>query len=955
MMKSITSLKKTLSLLSLLILGQVAAVAASKFYIENFSIAAGEEKEIAINLDNDATDITGFEGVIKLPAGLAINNNGYGNNTRAKANTSRINGMANYNPSTGLLKVMGMSTMKGTTGAVAYIKVTASTELAATSTIELTDFKVTHNKTAQEAAEAENATVTLTGGGSSEEPSDPSEYSVAFSLSESEVTMKAGETKTIDVLMTNKGTFTGLQAKLQLPEGIVVKDLAPNLGRLIPMGGGYDPATGNIAFIGEITGTEGALVSITIAPADGFTGTATIKVTDIVVTNSAAKTFKCDDMTLTVNVESSTEPEPVATTASFAFDKTELSLAAGESADVVVNMTNETGITGFQANMVLPAGITAEVTQGSRTEAAMIFQYNKDNDPQIVYFNTEAIAGNEGDVLKIKLTADETFKENGQVKMTAITLTGADSKTIKPADIVINITAAAPAELTFAQLVKKALDAVESGAATVTLDKDYVADAAVEVPLGKQLVIDGANFKLTMGEATNFVVNDNITLKNLKIDATALTKPLIALNATPAEGTKKNQEVYTDAATSDVNLLNAVTIDNVLVKNLKSNLLSSSKAAWAIVDFTLTNSIIQLNATGKHFIAMDGGGTTAIKNINIEGNTIYNLDATSDAYFIRYGNASNAAKVFGTNNGTSTFDYKINKNTLINTFKAKNWGNNTPNNKATAFTVTQNIFVDIPLVTKFVQGNCTKTVENNVTWGAAAESSIAETIEAAFETPTAELDLDAENGGINLTIGASTKAAQVQAGDPRWVVPFVAPEIDKTALENEITKANAMIPADADKTAEPEKTLAEAIVAAESAKEAAVFQEDVDKAVETLKAAENAYAKAGLTNEIAKANEMIPADADKTVEPAKALADAIAAAQAVADQTDPAPATTEELQAATEALKAAEEAYKTATGISTVKAAANEQNGAIYNLNGVRVTNPAKGVYIQNGKKVVIK
>lgn len=42
------------------------------------------------------------------------------------------------------------------------------------------------------------------------------------------------------------------------------------------------------------------------------------------------------------------------------------------------------------------------------------------------------------------------------------------------------------------------------------------------------------------------------------------------------------------------------------------------------------------------------------------------------------------------------------------------------------------------------------------------------------------------------------------------------------------------------------------------------------------------------------------------------------------------------------------------TGISNVKAN-SLQDGAIYNLQGVRVSNPQKGIYIQNGKKVVIK
>jgi hypothetical protein len=42
-----------------------------------------------------------------------------------------------------------------------------------------------------------------------------------------------------------------------------------------------------------------------------------------------------------------------------------------------------------------------------------------------------------------------------------------------------------------------------------------------------------------------------------------------------------------------------------------------------------------------------------------------------------------------------------------------------------------------------------------------------------------------------------------------------------------------------------------------------------------------------------------------------------------------------------------------ATGISEVNAA--QEDGALYNLNGIRVAKATKGLYIQNGKKVIVK
>lgn len=45
--------------------------------------------------------------------------------------------------------------------------------------------------------------------------------------------------------------------------------------------------------------------------------------------------------------------------------------------------------------------------------------------------------------------------------------------------------------------------------------------------------------------------------------------------------------------------------------------------------------------------------------------------------------------------------------------------------------------------------------------------------------------------------------------------------------------------------------------------------------------------------------------------------------------------------------------YATVTGIEELTAATSPVEDVIYNLNGVRVTNPTAGIYIKNGKKVV--
>ena len=152
---------------------------------------------------------------------------------------------------------------------------------------------------------------------------------------------------------------------------------------------------------------------------------------------------------------------------------------------------------------------------------------------------------------------------------------------------------------------------------------------------------------------------------------------------------------------------------------------------------------------------------------------------------------------------------------------------------------------------------------------------------------------DATTG--DFTIGESTKQAREKTGDPRWLTEFVAPtDVDKTALAATITEAEALTaPAESD----PEE-------------------------VKT--------AWAAVTDALTK-GQAVNADANVFQD---------------------------EVDAANTALANAIAAYNTATGITEINidndGVAGEKD-VYYNLQGVRVANPGKGIYIKNGKKVLVK
>jgi len=187
---------------------------------------------------------------------------------------------------------------------------------------------------------------------------------------------------------------------------------------------------------------------------------------------------------------------------------------------------------------------------------------------------------------------------------------------------------------------------------------------------------------------------------------------------------------------------------------------------------------------------------------------------------------------------------------------------------------------------------------------------------------------------------------------------YTAPAIDVDALKAEIAAAKKLLGKD-DVTVNPGKALNDAITAATDALKAVnaeTTQETVDKAVTDLQAAEEAYklaiAKSELSDEIAKATELLGEASTDAGTPGADLKKAIDDAQAVFDSTE---STLENVNKAIEDLQAAEEAYNMATGIDGVNAS-KYADGEWYTTGGVRVDKPTKkGLYIHNGRKVVIK
>jgi len=289
MMKRITSFKTLLSMLAMVVMGSTVAVAENKVYISDFSIAAGDETEIAINFDTDATDIRGIEGTITLPAGLTAGDNA------TKAENTRIDGMLNqFNRITGLFKIRGMmssNVITGTTGAVAYLKVKADASLAATSIIKLSSFKIEHSDGTKEDATTANATVTCTS-------ATPSVNTLV--ADPAEIGLFAGGEAEFKVSLNNEDAITGLQATLELPTGVTAT--VTKSDRLTGAIWQYNATTGAIKYWGAsaLAGNEGAVFTVKLTADDTFTTPAKVTLSDVKLTNSKSQSITVDPIIINI-------------------------------------------------------------------------------------------------------------------------------------------------------------------------------------------------------------------------------------------------------------------------------------------------------------------------------------------------------------------------------------------------------------------------------------------------------------------------------------------------------------------------------------------------------------------------------------------------------------------------------------------------------------------------------
>jgi len=298
--------KYILSLL-LFLTGNMAAMAATKAYIEDFTATAGVEIEVPICLNTDLTDIDLIEGVIEFPTQLMVVDDAYGTNTRVKVDPDRASGfMGNFNPDNNTIKLQAVSsTLQAGNGAIAYMTLRVATNIPASCTVVLSSFKVRHKSGDYEDITTANAAVTGKAAPSA---------TIALQCSPATLNLQSGQTGTVELKVQTTGNITGVQAVLTMSKGVIITHVEQGAVAGSPTIFSYNPSNGNFVYFGSMNDVSGAFLTFEVEASDDFSGSENITLSNIVATDATSVRITHDDVVLDV-VDTPTSIE-TATTAS---------------------------------------------------------------------------------------------------------------------------------------------------------------------------------------------------------------------------------------------------------------------------------------------------------------------------------------------------------------------------------------------------------------------------------------------------------------------------------------------------------------------------------------------------------------------------------------------------------------------------------------------------------------
>ena len=176
-----------------------------------------------------------------------------------------------------------------------------------------------------------------------------------------------------------------------------------------------------------------------------------------------------------------------------------------------------------------------------------------------------------------------------------------------------------------------ALDLVENGHYTLNANATF-GNAPVTIR-----TTSSNRATITVGADASFVIKGGFSLKNVVIDGSNCSNPLILMNAEPNPATKN-----TVSDKGFYYIEDPVKIVNCLVSNLTDEVINNNKTQYCIHTFLVDNSVFHFNTASGHgsgsYFNMYNNGA-CINDFSASNSTFYNTSDNEMKYFLRYNNS----------------------------------------------------------------------------------------------------------------------------------------------------------------------------------------------------------------------------------------------------------------------------------------------------------------------------
>ena len=321
-------------------------------------------------------------------------------------------------------------------------------------------------------------------------------------------------------------------------------------------------------------------------------------------------------------------------------------------------------------------------------------------------------------------------------------------------------------------------------ATDIVVTPETGADIYAAVEAEKATVKKVGSISIVLAEGGSYTVSAPlVAYKNLEIQANGATIDANELTGNFIEmATTKDPTVKVP--------VEFVSIHNATVKGLKKPLFFSTQKGYLIEWLTIDNSIVEVAAD---VTSIDFTKGSAVRNFNIENSTVYAPVATTKSFF-----SSQAGQKLTELDAEGIQSFIIKNATMYNLATGKNFFTHRQNSqKWLTFVAENNIFVNCGKNGQAIKGmngggsstNPTWTVSGNV-FNFEVEGVMTDT-SAAEETGDAEEPIqnsyalvmtfvDPAGGDFNADFTAAEDATipTEKIGDPRWTLNYKAPEIE---------------------------------------------------------------------------------------------------------------------------------------------------------------------------------